>query len=55
MVPLMTAWLGVPMKKASGTSLIAIIILAIPGVIGQTILGHVDYYVGIVLAQFLAQ
>ena len=49
MVPLMTAWLGVPMKKASGTSLIAIIILAIPGVIGQTILGHVDYYVGIAL------
>lgn len=49
MVPLMTAWLGVPMKKASGTSLIAIIILAIPGVIEQTMLGHVDYFVGIAL------
>ena len=49
MVPLMTALLGVPMKKASGTSLIAIIVLAIPGVIEQTMLGHVDYLSGIAL------
>lgn len=49
MVPLMTAWLGVPMKKTSGTSLIAIIILAIPGVIQQAVLGHVDYLAGIML------
>ena len=50
MVPLMTAWLGVPMKKASGTSIIAIIILSIPGVITQMMLGHVDYLAGIMLA-----
>ena len=49
MVPLMTAWLAVPMKKASGTSLIAIIILAIPGVIEQAMFGHVDFLVGIML------
>lgn len=49
MVPLMTAWLAVPMKKASGTSLIAIVILAIPGVIEQTILGNVDYLAGVML------
>lgn len=49
MVPLMTAWLAVPMKKASGTSLIAIMILAVPGVIGQMLLGHVDYMAGIMI------
>ena len=50
MVPLMTSWLGVPMKKASGTSIVAIIILAIPGVAVQMALGHVDYLAGILLA-----
>lgn len=50
MVPLMTAWLGVPMKKASGTSIVAIIILSIPGVISQALLGHIDYLAGILLA-----
>lgn len=50
MVPLMTSWLNLPMKKAGGTSIIAIIILAIPGVIGQMMLGHVDYLAGIMLA-----
>ena len=49
MVPLMTAWLGIPMKRTSGTSLIAIIILAIPGVIQQAFLGHIDYLAGIML------
>lgn len=50
MVPLMTSWLGVPMKKASGTSMVAIFILAIPGTITQMLLGHVDYLAGIALA-----
>ena len=50
MVPLMTSWLGVPMKKASGTSIIAIIILSVPGVVAQMALGHVDYLAGIMLA-----
>lgn len=49
MVPLMTAWLCVPMKKASGTSLIAIIILAVPGVVQQAMLGHVDFLAGAML------
>ncbi len=49
MVPLMTAWLGIPMKRTSGTSLIAIIILAIPGVIQQAFLGHIDYLAGVML------
>lgn len=49
MVPLMTAWLGIPMKRTSGTSLIAIIILAIPGIVQQAFLGHIDYLAGIML------
>lgn len=49
MVPLMNAWLDVPMKRTSGTSLIAIIILAIPGVVQQALLGHIDYLAGIML------
>ncbi len=50
MVPLMLAWIGIPMKLASGTSLIAIMILAIPGAIEQGLLGNIDYLVGIVTA-----
>ena len=49
MVPLMTSLLGIPMKHSSGTSLIAIIILAIPGVVQQGLLGHIDYLAGIML------
>lgn len=49
MVPLMTSWLGVPMRYASGTSLIAIIILCVPGVAEQMMLGNVDYFAGILL------
>ena len=50
MVPLMCSWLGVSMRCASGTSLIAILILAIPGVIAQTALGNVNYLAGALLA-----
>lgn len=50
MVPLMLSWLDLPMKKASGTSLVAIFILAIPGTIAQGMLGNIDYLVGIATA-----
>lgn len=50
MVPLMLAFLGVSMKEAPGTSLIAMIILAIPGTIQQGLLGNIDYFVGLVAA-----
>ena len=49
MVPLMLAVLDIPMSLASGTSLIAIMILAIPGVIEQGLLGNIDYLVGIAI------
>ena len=50
MVPMMTSFLAVSMRRASGTSLIAIIILSIPGVITQALLGNVDFVAGIALA-----
>ena len=49
MVPLMLAVLDIPMSLASGTSLIAIMILAIPGVIEQGLLGNIDYLAGIAI------
>ena len=50
MVPLFISLLGITMKKASGTSLIAVVILAIPGVITQTLHGNVDFGAGIAMA-----
>lgn len=51
MVPLMVLYIeGIDMKRASGTSLAAIVILAIPGVIKQALLGNVNYMVGIAVA-----
>lgn len=50
MVPLMIAFFKLPMKRASGTSLVAMIILAIPGIVGHAALGHVDFIAGIALA-----
>lgn len=49
MVPLMLAVLDIPMSLSSGTSLIAIMILAIPGVIEQGLLGNIDYLAGIAI------
>lgn len=50
MVPLFVSVLGVMMRKASGTSLVAIMILAIPGVIEQAFLGNINYLAGIAMA-----
>ena len=50
MIPLMVAWLRLPMRIASGTSLIAMIILVLPAVIMQCAIGNVDYLVGIAIA-----
>lgn len=47
MVPMMLAILSIPMSLASGTSLIAIMILAVPGVIEQAVLGNINYFAGI--------
>ena len=50
MVPLMLSLIHIPMKLASGTSLIAILILAIPGTIENGIAGNIDYVVGLSVA-----
>lgn len=50
MVPLMTSWLGVSMRNASGTSLLAIIILVIPGIIGHAMAGNIDYMAGLLIS-----
>ena len=50
MVPLMLSLVGISMKQASGTSLIAVMLLAIPGTIEQGLLGHIDYMAGIAVA-----
>lgn len=49
MVPLMLSIIGIHMRKASGTSLIAVMILAIPGVIEQGIIGNINYLAGIAI------
>ena len=50
MIPLMISFIGISMKEASGSSLIAMVILAIPGVIEQAALGNIDFVVGIAVA-----
>lgn len=43
MVPLAVLIFGIPMVEAAGTSLVAIIILAIPGAITHALAGDVAY------------
>lgn len=50
MVPMFISLLGVMMRQASGTSLVAVTILAIPGVIEQGMLGNINYTAGIAMA-----
>lgn len=49
MVPAFIAFLHLPMKVTSGTSLVGVCILAIPGVITQCMLGNVDYIAGLAM------
>ena len=50
MVPLMMSILHVPMKLTSGTSLIAVMILAVPGTVTQALLGNLSWIAGIAVA-----
>ncbi len=49
MVPLFISVLGVSMRLASGTSLIAVMLIAIPGTIEQAVLGNIAFTAGIAL------
>jgi uncharacterized protein len=49
MVPLLAGWIGMPLKRALGTSLLAIVPLVIPGTVVHAALGHIDWaIVGVV-------
>ena len=50
MVPLFDSLLKLNVKEASGTSLLAVCILSVPGVITQGMLGNINYLAGIALA-----
>jgi uncharacterized protein len=48
-VPFVTTMLGMPLKRALGTSLVLIAIIAIPGTIVHAALGHIDWEIAFVL------
>ena len=50
MVPLFMQMLKTPMKLTSGTSLVAVLILAIPGAVTQGLMGNIDWGVAIALS-----
>jgi uncharacterized membrane protein YfcA len=43
MVPMLAGWLGMPLKRALGTSLLAIVALVVPGTITHAALGNIDW------------
>jgi uncharacterized membrane protein YfcA len=48
-VPFCVAYLGFTMKEAAGTSLIAIVFIALPGIISHALLGHIWWLYGVAL------
>jgi uncharacterized membrane protein YfcA len=49
MVPAFTVWIGMPLKRALGTSLAIIAALVIPSTIVHALLGHIDWAIFLVL------
>jgi uncharacterized protein len=49
MVPLLLNWLGLPLRRALGTSLAAMLAMVIPGTVVHAVLGHVDWLLAFVL------
>jgi uncharacterized membrane protein YfcA len=46
-VPLLTRWLRFPIKRALGTSLVTVTILAVPGTITHALLGNIDWSIAL--------
>jgi uncharacterized protein len=44
-VPFLAGMLGTPLKRALGTSLLAIVVLVVPGTVVHAALGHIDWAV----------
>lgn len=49
LVPMLSRWFRFPVKRAVGTSLVAVGILAVPGTITHYFLGNVDPYIALLL------
>jgi hypothetical protein len=49
MVPAFTTFIGMPIKRALGTSLVTISALVVPGTIVHAALGHIDWSIFLVL------
>ena len=49
MVPALTVWIGMPLRRALGTSLTIIAVLVIPSTIVHALLGHIDWTIFAVL------
>lgn len=49
MVPAFTAWIGMPLKRALGTSLAIIAVLVVPGIIVHALLGNIDWAIFLVI------
>lgn len=47
LVPLLNRWLHLPLKRAIGTSLVAIAVLSVPGAITHAALGNVDWAIAL--------
>jgi uncharacterized membrane protein YfcA len=49
-VPALSRWLGWPLKRAIGTSLLTVAVLAVPGSVTHYALGHIDLRLALLLA-----
>jgi uncharacterized membrane protein YfcA len=49
-VPLLILWLGYAEREATGTSLAAIVVIAMLGVAGHAAYGNVDLWLGLLIA-----
>lgn len=49
-VPALMRFCGLPMRRAVGTSLVTVAVLAVPGTIAHALLGHVDWSLALLLA-----
>jgi uncharacterized membrane protein YfcA len=50
LVPVLTRWFGFSAKRAVGTSLVAIAVLAVPGAVTHYVLGHIDLRLALALS-----
>jgi uncharacterized membrane protein YfcA len=49
-VPMLAGWFGMPLKRALGTSLAAIVAIVVPGAAVHAALGHIDWGIALMLA-----